>query len=51
MSKCKTVQDEKKILELSVRQKNEGQLIVKKVVKAITVLEESIQEKSETQSQ
>jgi hypothetical protein len=34
MSKCKTVQDEKKILELSVRQKSNGQVIEKKVLKS-----------------
>jgi len=34
MSKCKTVQDEKKILELSVRQKSDGQVVEKKVLKS-----------------
>jgi hypothetical protein len=34
MSKCKTVQDEKKILALSIRRKAGGKLIEKRVVKS-----------------
>jgi hypothetical protein len=34
MSKCKTVQDEKKINELVVRQKAEGEVIQKRALKS-----------------
>ena len=34
MSKCKAVQDEKKILSLVVRQKSEGQVVAKRVLTA-----------------
>jgi hypothetical protein len=34
MSKCKTVQDEKKINELVVRQKEQGEIIQKRALKS-----------------
>lgn len=34
MSKCKTVQDEKKINELVVRQKSQGEVIQKRALKS-----------------
>jgi hypothetical protein len=34
MSKCKTVQDENKILELSIRRKSEGKIVKKSVEKS-----------------
>lgn len=48
MSKCKTVQDEKKILNLVVRRKEEGKIIEKRTLKSEEKPKESTRNTFET---